>query len=235
MLIRAEKLTAIGTMTAGIAHEILNPVNVISLHAQRLQWENPEGSGPAESAEVILRNVQRVVDICQRFRRFSRDESIHASPLDPDQVIRDTLSLFQHEFRVTGIEIGLRLGGEGLQVLGDKNQLQQVFVNLLKNAHDAMGQNGRLTLSSRAAEAEGRRWWEARVTDTGPGIPEEVMVRLFDPFFTTKPQEKGTGLGLFVSAGIVRQHQGTLHAESGPGQGATFVVRLPLREEAPAP
>lgn len=231
ILIQTEKLTTIGTMAAGVTHEILNPVNVIGLHAQRLQWESKEGSDAAKSAEVICRSVQRISDICQNFRQFSRGESVSRAGFDPNVVVRDTIPLVQYAFRGMGVEVDLRLTEDSLVVEGNKNQLNQVFVNLLNNARDAMPSGGRVSILSRKVEAEGKSWWEARVTDTGPGIPKEIIGRIFDPFFTTKPKEKGTGLGLFVSHGIIHNHGGIILAINEPGNGATFIVRLPVKAE----
>jgi len=235
MLVRAEKLTTLGTLASGLAHEILNPANIIGLHGQRLQMGGSSEAEAAQSAEVILRNVKRIDDICQTFRQYSREEKLKAAPLDPDSLITDTLPLVQHEYRTAGIEIALDLGGGGLRVMGDRSSLQQVFVNLYTNARDAMSSGGRLRISTQAAETAGQPCWEARLQDTGPGIPPGIIGRIFDPFFTTKPQEKGTGLGLFITHGIVAQHGGALLAESPPGQGATFIIQLPLVKGAAAP
>ncbi|MBI3024997.1 MAG: hypothetical protein HYY66_04845, partial [Candidatus Tectomicrobia bacterium] len=231
MLIRAEKLSSIGTLTAGAAHEILNPANIIGLHAQRLMWENAEGSSPHQSAQVILRNVERISRICEDLRRFSREEAAKREPFSPDDALRQCLRPLEPELRLAGIEVTYRLAKEAPSLLGDKGQIQQVFFNLLRNAMDAMPQGGALTVASREVAAEGARWWETRVSDTGGGIAPEVMPRIFDPFFTTKPEDKGTGLGLSVSYGIVESHGGKIWAENNPGGGAAFIVRLPIKEE----
>lgn len=228
MLIRTEKLSTIGTMAAGITHEILNPTNIIGLHAQRMKWESKEGTSEAQSADVIQRNVQRIADVCQHFRKFSRDEVAEMNPLNPNEVILETIPLIEYEFRVTGVELEVRLAEGPFSALGDRTQLQQVFVNLLNNARDVMPSGGKISVSTQRLEADRKVWWEARVTDTGPGIPKDIIGRLFDPFFTTKPREKGTGLGLFICHGIVEKHEGRLWAENESGKGATFVVRLPV-------
>ncbi|MBI3129491.1 MAG: GAF domain-containing protein [Candidatus Tectomicrobia bacterium] len=231
MLIRAEKLSSIGTLTAGAAHEILNPANIIGLHAQRLMWENEEGTSPHQSAQVILRNVERISRICDDLRRFSRDEAAKEEPFDPDDALRQCIRPLEPEFRLASVEVSYRLAGEASLVLGEKSQIQQVFFNLLRNAMDAMPEGGTLTVASREAAEDERKWWETRVSDTGTGIPPEHLSRIFDPFFTTKPEDKGTGLGLSVSYGIVESHGGRIWAENNPDKGATFIVRLPVKEK----
>ena len=233
MLIRAEKLSSIGTLTAGAAHEILNPANIIGLHAQRLMWENEEGTSPHQSAQVILRNVERISRICDDLRRFSRDEPAKEEPFDPDDALRQCIRPLEPELRLASIEVIYRLAGEASLVLGEKSQIQQVFFNLLRNAMDAMPEGGTLTVASREAAEDEREWWETRVSDTGTGIPPEHLSRIFDPFFTTKPEDKGTGLGLSVSYGIVESHGGRIWAENNSsGGGATFIVRLPVKEKS---
>ncbi|MFC1491579.1 PAS domain S-box protein [Nitrospinota bacterium] len=231
LIMRSEKLSSLGTFTAGAAHEILNPVNIIGLHAQQMLWECEEETPEREAAEVIIRNVDRIKNICDDLRRFSRDEAPQHEPFEPNQVVRDSLRPLGAELRVLNIQAELDLPEGEQVVLGDRNQLQQVIMNLFRNAMDAMPEGGTLTVSSREIVEENRGWWKARVADTGEGIPEDVLPKIFDPFFTTKPEEKGTGLGLSVSFGIVESQGGDLWAESVPGEGATFILRLPLKKE----
>ena len=227
MIVRAEKLSSLGTLAAGAAHEILNPANIIGLHAQRMQWENPDESPARKTADVIVRNVARITRICENLRRFSRDNPVHIEPVDLDKVVADSLEAFSHEFRLLSIQAEVELGGENHLVKGDRNQLQQVLVNIIKNAVDAMPGGGRLSVGLREVPEDQDRWWEIRVADTGKGIPPDVLARIFDPFFTTKPEDKGTGLGLSVSHGIIESHGGKIWAESDPGGGAAFFIRLP--------
>lgn len=228
MIIRAEKLSSMGTLTAGAAHEILNPANIIGLHAQRMQWENPEGSPARQTADVIVRNVGRITRICENLRRFSRDDSVHIEPVSLSKVVEDSLELFWPEFRLRNIEATVELAGENHLVEGDRGQLQQVLVNLVKNAMDAMPKGGTLSIGLAEVSEDESAWWELRVADTGDGIAPDILPRIFDPFFTTKPEDKGTGLGLSVSHGIIEHHGGKIWAESEPGKGTAFVVRLPL-------
>lgn len=231
MIVRAARLSAIGTLTAGAAHEILNPANIIGLHGQRMLWENEEGSAGKKAGEVIVRNVERITRICNDLRRFSRDETPQQEPFDPNQTIQESLRPLESEMRLSSIQAEVDLPKGGQSVLGNRFQIQQVMVNLFKNAMQAMPAGGKLSISAEEVVEDGKRWWEVHVTDTGKGIPEEIMAQIFDPFFTTKPVDEGTGLGLSVSYGIVNSHGGKIWAESVPGEGATFIVRLPLKEE----
>jgi signal transduction histidine kinase/PAS domain-containing protein len=234
LLIRSEKLSSIGTLAAGAAHEILNPTNIIGMYAQRLREESPEGHPAHGTAEVMLRNVTRIVKICDDLRRFSRNEKPRFQPFDPNETLRTSYGLLVRQMELANIALKESLCPGPIRVMGDEHQMEQVFFNLIKNAMEAMPGGGQLAIASHVApEQEG--WWECRVADTGVGIPKNVLEKIFDPFFTTKPADKGTGLGLAVSHGIVEGHGGQLWAESQPGQGTTFHVRLPLAEDEPAP
>ncbi|MBI3128403.1 MAG: HAMP domain-containing histidine kinase [Candidatus Tectomicrobia bacterium] len=235
MLVRAEKLSSIGTLTAGASHEILNPANIIGLHAQRLQWEHGEDTPVRESAGVILRNVKRITRICDNLRRFSSDEKLAMEPFSPEEVLSQCVKRLEPELRLAGVEIARDLLEPPARAVGDENQIQHVFLNLLRNAMDAMPEGGTLTVSSRKVSEDGGKWWELRVADTGAGIPADILHLIFDPFFTTKPEGKGMGLGLSVSHGIVEAHGGKIWAESAPREGAAFVIRLPLEAAQPPP
>ncbi|HBK78554.1 MAG TPA: hypothetical protein DDZ83_02530 [Nitrospinae bacterium] len=212
------------------AHEILNPTNIIGMHAQRLLRQTEEDIREYKSAEVIQRNVERINHICDDLRRFSRDEKPQFAPFDPDKVVRDSIDLVLHELRLVSVRHSLELNGGNVRVIGDHNQIQQVFFNLIGNARDAMHSGGRLTITTSEVFEEDKKWWECRVIDTGTEISDEVLPKLFDPFFTTKPEDKGTGLGLSVTFGIIESHGGKIWAESDGKNGSTFYVRLPVEE-----
>ena len=230
LVFRAEKLSTLGVLTAGAAHEILNPANIIGLHAQRLIRDHPEESPEHKSGEVMWASVQRITDICGGLRRFSRDDAPRNEPVSPTRVADDCLQLLAHKLRLASVRVERAFGDGESQVLGDRNRFMQIFLNLISNAVDAMPGGGTLTVRTAVAEAEGRRWWEGRFEDTGTGIPPAVMPKIFDPFFTTKPEDQGTGLGLPVSRQIAEAHEGRLWAESPPGRGAVLVVRFPIPE-----
>lgn len=231
MIIRAEKLSSIGTLTAGAAHEILNPANIIGMHAQRMLMETEEGSREYKSAETIHRNVERISRICDDLRRFSRDEKPQQETFDPNHTVLNCLHTLEHELRLHNIQAEIKLDENTPLVTSDENQLQQVFFNLISNAVDAMPDGGKLIVSSKDVMDEDQTWWEIQIEDTGMGIPEEVIEKIFDPFFTTKPEDKGTGLGLSVSYGIVESQGGKIWVDSKPNEGTTFFVRLPVPEK----
>jgi two-component system NtrC family sensor kinase len=228
LMIRTEKLSSLGVLAAGAAHEILNPTNIIGIRAQRLAKWSSEGSREQQAADMILRNVRRITRICDDLRRFSRDEPPSLQQFNPNDTLRESLRLLEHKLRQGDIheEMNLEDGGETLWA--DHHQIQQVFMNLFTNALDVLQAGNSLRVRSRRVRIDGADWWEARVSDTGPGIPEDILPRIFDPFFTTKPEDKGTGLGLSVSLGIVESHGGRIWAENNPDGGATFIVLLPL-------
>jgi signal transduction histidine kinase len=232
LVVRSEKLSSIGTLTAGAAHEILNPTNIIGMHAQRMLRQHDELSREYKSAEVIYRNVERINHICDDLRRFSREEESQFAPFDPDETVQESINLVLHELRLASIRHNLQISGDNLRVLGDHNQIQQVFFNLIGNAKDAMPSGGDLFITTKEVIEDEKRWWECRVKDTGAGIPREILPRLFDPFFTTKPEDKGTGLGLSVTYGIIESHGGKIWAESDGENGSAFYVRL-LVDEGP--
>ncbi|MBI3025909.1 MAG: GAF domain-containing protein, partial [Candidatus Tectomicrobia bacterium] len=237
LMIRTEKLSSLGVLAAGAAHEILNPANIIGIRAQRLAKWSAEGSREQQAADMILRNVRRITRICDDLRRFSRDEPPALQQFNPNETLRESLRLLDHKLRQGSIHEDLDLADGGETLWGDRHQIQQLFMNLFANALDVLPAGGRLGVSSRRIQLDGSDWWEARVADTGPGIPGDILTRIFDPFFTTKTEDKGTGLGLSVSLGIVENHGGKIWAENGPGGGAAFVVQLPLakrrRKNAP--
>lgn len=231
VVIRGERLSSLGIFSTGATQEILNPVNVIGMYAQRLLAESREGSREREAAEVIYRNVQRIGRICDGLRWFSRDEPLRQEPFDLVDVLQQCLRPLEGELRLKNIGFETQFS-EGPQfVFGDRNQIQQVCLNLLQKAVEAMPEGGRLTTTLGEVAEKGARWRELSVADTGTGISPEIMPRIFDPFFTTKSGDKGTGLGLSVSHGIVEAHGGRIWAESQPGKGTTFIVRLPFPEE----
>lgn len=227
MIIRAEKLSSLGVLSAGAAHEILNPASVILMRAEMIGEDSEKDSFENKSAEIIIRNVRRIRSICDDLRRFSRDEVPSMEPFDPDEALRFSLELLKHELAPVGIELDLKVNEIPFIALGDSSQIQQVFVNLISNARDAMPDGGTMSIHSGRCDCAGKSFWELQISDTGVGIPEDVLPQIFDPFFTTKPADEGTGLGLSVLHGIVKSHEGEVSVESEPGKGSTFTVRLP--------
>lgn len=228
--ITQEKLAALGRLTAGVSHEILNPLNtiVINLH---LLTNNPE-TPPwiASDLKDMMEQARRITKISQDLLYFSRQREPESRLLKLNDVIRRTLGLLERELRLMDIETELSLAEELPPVLADEDHLQQVILNLLNNARDLMADGGRITLNTAEIEPESGRergLVEFRVEDTGPGIEPQHLDKVFDPFFTTKPEGEGTGLGLSICQGIIETHGGSIWAENLPAGGAVFVVRLP--------
>ncbi|HUF94194.1 MAG TPA: ATP-binding protein, partial [Candidatus Limnocylindria bacterium] len=222
---QAERLAAVGQLAAGIAHEVNNPVGIISSRIELMLLEAEEhGLPPAvvEDLRVLHRNAMRVTDIAAKLLTFARETPVDRQPVEINTVITDALALVEKQLQRTGVEVECRLAAGIPPILGHANALQQVILNLLTNAGQALGDHGTIRVIT-AADA-GRVTVE--VADDGPGIPPDALAHVFDPFFTTKPT--GTGLGLSVSYGIVRDHGGTVTVRSEPGLGTVFTVSLPV-------
>jgi len=224
---QSEKLAAIGTLSAGLTHEINNPLGIITARIDVMLEEADAHGLPAEvknDLAVLRRNAQRVARIAQGLLSFARQTPAERVALDLNQVVEETLLLVEKQAAKEGITIARELAVALPPVLGNANQLQQVLLNLINNAREVMARGGVLTVATEvvAGPAGAVR---CRVSDTGPGIPPEHLPKLFDPFFTTKPG--GTGLGLSVTYGIVRDHEGVLEVQSELGKGSHFIVAFP--------
>jgi len=225
-LAQADKLSSIGLLAAGVAHEINTPLAVISSYSQMLskQLRGDARLGPV--LDKITQQSFRAAEIANGLLNFSRTSTTEFRATDLNQVIRDTLSLLDHQFKTAQILVDLKLASDLPAIHGNPGKLQQVFLNLLLNAKEAMPSGGRLRV---ATLVNGHV--EALVADSGSGIAPEHLKRIYDPFFTTKniPGDKrGTGLGLSVSYGIIQEHAGKIHVESAVGSGTTFHLEFPL-------
>ncbi|HEU5323186.1 MAG TPA: ATP-binding protein, partial [Methylomirabilota bacterium] len=230
---QAEKLAALGTLGAGIAHELNNPIGIISSRIELMLMDAEAQALPEavrEDLQVLYRNAQRVTRIAHGLLSFARQAPRERGPVDLNRVIEETLLLVDKAVRKDGVVLTRTLAPDLPAVWGDAGALQQVVLNLVTNARDALGGTGRIAVQTSAPPGGPVR---LAVRDTGPGIPSEVLSRIFDPFFTTKPE--GTGLGLSITYGIVRDHQGTVEVQSAPGAGTTFVLTFPAAAvKAPA-
>jgi two-component system NtrC family sensor kinase len=227
-LLDAEKLATMGNLLAGVAHELNNPLSIITGHVALLIEKAPE-----ESVRVRGRKIEaaatRCVRIMKNFLAMARRRAPERHHVDLNPLLRDAVEILAYEFRVADIDVTLDLADDLPLVWAEGHQLQQVAVNLLTNAHHALRQARaprRLTLTTRWDDGAGRV--RIAIADTGPGIPADVQTRIFEPFFTTKPEGEGTGLGLPLCRGVVENHGGAIRVESVPGEGATFVIELPL-------
>lgn len=230
-MIQSEKLASLGQLASGMAHEIHNPLTIISGEAQ-LYLERFKGQD--EKVDEVLRSIieecQRAADITRRILRFAKPAPSDLVPLDLKGTIEETLMLAGYQVRMEKVERVVEVPPGLPKIRGNQNQLQEVVLNLILNACQAMGEQGG-KLIFRGASLNGSMV-QLQVADTGPGIPPNKLSKIFDPFFTTKAT--GTGLGLFVSQRIVKSHGGTLEVESEEGRGACFTIRLPVWKEAEA-
>jgi len=224
-LIQAEKMASLGKLAAGVAHEINNPLTGILTFAHLLLKKTPEDDPQREDLEVIVTEATRCKRIVQGLLDFARQRDPEKSLADINKIIEDSLSLVENQASFQNIEIIKELDSDLPKIMVDVNQIQQVFMNIILNAAEAMPDGGYLTISTQVVD----RSIEIKFIDTGCGIPQENIGRLFDPFFTTKEPGKGTGLGLAVSHGIVTRHQGRIEVESQVGKGTTFTVKLPIQ------
>jgi signal transduction histidine kinase len=229
-LIHSEKMAAFGQLGAGIAHEVKNPLAgiqaIVQLTARGLDPAHPM----AEPLATIEKEARRCRAIIDHLLKFARQERVAVEPMALGPTIEDAAAIMRHQMALNGVTLQTRVEPDLPLIRGSANQLQQVLMNLMLNAQQAMdGSGGSVEVDARRAGPDAV---EVRVRDDGPGVPEEIRGRIFEPFFTTKPAGKGTGLGLSVSFGIIREHQGTIAVESEPGRGTTFVIRLPIAEEA---
>ena len=227
LAIQTEKLSALGRMAAGIAHEINNPLAGILLYSSNLIKKVPQDGPIKEGLDVIIRETIRCKSIIQELLEFSRDREPKKKPYNLNDIIEKSLSILENEFRLQHIRVEKQLIGDMENILLDENQIEQVLVNLLLNAVQAMKESGLITVQSVMDNA--RHNARVMITDTGCGIPEEHMPRIFEPFFSTKP--KGTGLGLAVSYGIVQNHGGNIQVAGQPGQGTCFTIELPVHRQ----
>jgi PAS domain S-box-containing protein len=228
-LLQAEKLAALGQTISGVAHELNNPLATILTWAERLSQMTIDDSA-RRGVQAILSESERAARIVRNLLTFARKRHTTRAMVDLNQVVRETLALRSYEQRVTNISIIEALAAGLPQVFADPHQIQQVLLNLVINAEQAMlSANGRGTLIVRTWHDMERESVVLEVNDDGPGVPEEVQPKIFDPFFTTKEVGKGTGLGLTVAYAILQEHGGRITVKSRPGEGASFFVELPTR------
>lgn len=221
---QSDKLSSIGLLAAGVAHEVNTPLAGISSYSQMLMQQIPDTDPRHKLLEKIHRQTSRASSIVNNLLNFSRGAEARYAPVDLNRVIDDTIQLLDAQLRNTEIEV-VRRYTDGLPLaFGDGSKLQQVLMNLILNARDAMPQGGALEIST---EADGD-FVVIAVRDSGLGIAPEHLAKIYDPFFTTKQIGKGTGLGLAVSYGIIRDHGGHIDVESKPGEGTRFQITLPL-------
>jgi signal transduction histidine kinase len=228
-LVQSAKMVAVGDLAAGVAHELNNPLMSIMGSSELLLERADLDDRDRRRLESIVRQAGKARDIIRNLLDFARQRGFLRDRADVNQVLQASLALLRQRLEAGQIEIREEYAPDLPQLLIDANRMQQVFVNLLTNAQQAMPQGGVLSIESERLE-EGIA---VRFVDSGEGIPKEHLDRIFEPFFTTRPVGEGAGLGLSVSLGTVQAHGGRIEVESRPGQGSTFLVWLPIEEEDP--
>jgi C4-dicarboxylate-specific signal transduction histidine kinase len=239
-LVQAGKLATLGELTTGVAHELNNPLNNIGLFVGNavdvIELGVNDPARVVRELDRAMQQVRKATEIISHLRTFGRAAPLSRDPVRLGEVIQQSLSLMQEQLRLRSIQVTIDVGPEDPVVLGNPVQLEQVFINLLTNARDAMAESPRKAIRITCSTGPGAV--DVAFADTGPGIPPGLERRIFDPFFTTKEVGQGTGLGLSITYGIIRELGGTISVITPPGQGATFFIRLPLADassETPPP
>jgi two-component system NtrC family sensor kinase len=227
-LTRSERLAAVGRLAAGVAHEINNPLTGVLTFSHLLLKESPENSRQREDLQTIIEATTRCRDIIRALLNFSRQNEPHKRLSNLNDVLGEALNLTRNQAHLHRVTVTQTLDAALPHIVIDPFQVQEVAVNIILNAIDAMPEGGSLAVSTQLTDGGRGPWAEFRIIDTGTGIPPEIIDRIFDPFFTTKPPGKGTGLGLAISYGIVTEHGGEIGVTSEPGKGTAVTVRLPV-------
>lgn len=223
-LMQASKLASIGKLTAGISHEIGNPLASISSLVQELLTEDrADGKFVEESLKIINNHIERIAKIVRSLSDFARISLSEKKASNLEEILQKTVNLVKYDKRFKNIKLNIEM--EKLpELFLNPNQIQQVFLNLFLNSIDAMPEGGKINISMKKKDTN----VEITFSDTGTGIDESIIDRIFDPFFTTKPSGKGTGLGLSICYGIIKDHGGTISVNSKKGKGTTFLIKLPV-------
>jgi len=229
-LVQAGKLATLGELTTGVAHELNNPLNNIGLFLGNVidlvELGREDKGHVLADLNAAAQQVHKASEIISHLRTFGRLAPVGYEDVAVNEVVLRALSLISEQLRLREISVELDLSPANPVVTGSPIQLEQVFMNILANARDALQDAPVKVLRIRSAINDDRL--EMAISDTGPGIPPGLEQRIFDPFFTTKDVGHGTGLGLSIAYGIIKDHQGTIEAISPPGEGATFVIQIPL-------
>ncbi len=221
---QVEKGSSLGRMAAGIAHEINNPLAGILLYSSNLSKKVPRGGPLEEGLKIIIKETQRCKGIIQGLLDFAREQEPQRFLSNVNDIVNSAIGIVENEFHIRQVHIRRSLSPDMSETLLDKNQIEQVFINLLLNALHAVADRGEVRVESRVGKDRERIYVE--ISDNGCGISAENMKKLFEPFFSTK--SNGTGLGLAVSYGIVKNHKGSIRVWSEPGRGARFTVEIPV-------
>lgn len=225
-LLQAEKMSSLGKLAAGVAHQLNNPVGGIMLFASLVLEEYNLEDGAREDISRILKDAERCRDTIKELLEFARQTNYFVRPHDINKIIRRTLFLLENQSLFQNIETQYRLADDLPKIYVDAQQMNHLFMNIVLNAAQAMHGKGRLILKSELTR--GNNCVRIEIEDTGPGIPDDILPTIFDPFFTTKEEGEGTGLGLSIVYGIVNNHKGRIKAVNRPDHGTAFIIELPL-------
>lgn len=229
-LVQSSKMSALGELAAGLAHELNQPLTVIKgLSNNVLRTVKPDSS-QYEKLHLITEAANKMELIIKHLRVFSRNEDAGMAPIQLNNVIRDAYVMVRELLLDSGIEVEINTSPLPL-IIGSPNRLEQIIINMVTNARDAMPRGGRIRITTMPLVAGGSKFVRLSIQDTGCGIKKENVNRIFDPFFTTKESGKGTGLGLSISYGIIKEHFGDITVESSP-RGATFHITLPAARQS---
>ncbi len=223
-----DRLVSLGMMSAGLAHELNTPLAVLKGGIEQIA-ERPDAAVGADRASLLLRTVSRLERLSENLLDFARVRPHHSAPVPIRRAIEEAWELVRLDREAVGIEFDCRIP-PGIVAPGDADRLGQVFVNIIRNAADAIDGRGRISVAAARSTRDGADWLTIEFTDTGPGIDPEILPRLFDPFTSTRLDARGTGLGLAVAEGIVREHGGVILAHNTTSGGAVFEVMLPLNQ-----
>jgi two-component system NtrC family sensor kinase len=227
-------LAAVGELAAGVAHELNNPLAAVLMYSQLLNTRDDLDETVRSDIDTVFKEAQRATRITGSLLSFARRQKPDKSPISINEVIEKSLELSTSQMKANNIEITRELERELPAIMADFYQLQEVFLNLINNAEQAMTEaHGRGSLNVKTEKSG--EMIRIVFSDDGPGIAEGILKRIFDPFFTTKDVGKGTGLGLSICYGVVQEHGGHIYAESKPSKGATFVIELPVVSEGQRP
>lgn len=219
---QGEKMKAVATLAAGLCHELRNPLQAIYTHAEFLPERFDDPQFRKSCSEIMKTEITRINGLLKQLMDFAKPKAPSLRPIEPHKILDSTLDFLNNEFVTHQISLEKRYEADDLQIQADPDQLRQVILNLALNALQAIGKNGQITVTTHQEDG----WFTLEVMDTGPGIDPAILPKLFEPFTTTKPS--GTGLGLSIVHSIVREHRGKITAQSQPGKGTTFTIKLPV-------
>jgi len=230
ILVRSHKLRAVGTLTAGVAHELNNPINNIMLTAEMFKedFKNLSAEEQMEMITDLVDQAERAQKIVRNLLDFARESEMKDELIDVGDIINETMALVRNQIQLHNVKSTVSVAPNLPRIHGDRQFISQVFLNIILNALDSMRTGGKLKISVLKADEQG--FLAVNFTDTGHGIPSHIINNIFDPFFSTKPTGKGTGLGLSVSLGIIRKHGGDIKVKSKINEGTTFTVLLPISD-----